>query len=70
MHTLWYVVPSCNYTSWFSAAVFVHQESRQIATGGAPEYAHIEQQTMQQLLQAAEADEGWLNKVVRPNPTP
>ena len=44
--------------------VFCWQESRQAATGGSPDYAHIEAQKMQQLLQAAEADEGWLNKVV------
>ncbi|OEH80164.1 heat shock protein [Cyclospora cayetanensis] len=40
------------------------QESRQAATGGSPDYAHIELPKMQQLLQAAEADEAWLNRVV------
>lgn len=40
------------------------QDSRQAATGGSPNYAHIDPQKMQQLLQAAEADEGWLNKVI------
>ncbi|CDJ41702.1 heat shock protein, putative [Eimeria tenella] len=41
------------------------QECRHTATAAAPEYAHIEQQVMQQLLQAAEADEGWLNRVMQ-----
>ncbi|XP_026191762.1 heat shock protein 105 kDa [Cyclospora cayetanensis] len=40
------------------------QESRQAATGGSPDYAHIELPKMQQLLQAAEADEAWLNRVL------
>lgn len=40
------------------------QQSRQAAMGESPDYAHIEAQKMQQLLQAAEADEGWINKVV------
>lgn len=39
------------------------KQSRQVATGESLDYAHIEPQKMQQLLQAAEADECWLNKV-------
>ncbi|CDJ69913.1 LOW QUALITY PROTEIN: heat shock protein, putative [Eimeria necatrix] len=41
------------------------QECRHTATAAAPEFAHIEQQVLQQLLQAAEADEAWLNRVMQ-----
>lgn len=38
------------------------QECRKAASGAAPEYAHIERQSMEQLVQHAQADEAWLNQ--------
>ncbi|KAL8447532.1 hypothetical protein Emed_004320 [Eimeria media] len=40
------------------------QECREAATGNSPDFAHIPAQKMQQLVQAAEADEAWLTRVM------
>ncbi|KAL8445749.1 hypothetical protein Emag_005023 [Eimeria magna] len=40
------------------------QECRQAATGNSPSFSHIPSQKMQQLIQAAEADEAWLTRVM------
>ncbi|KAL8274732.1 hypothetical protein Esti_001337 [Eimeria stiedai] len=41
------------------------QECREAATGGSPDFAHIPAHKMQQLVQAAEADEAWITRVMR-----